>query len=389
MQFDFSTVTNRRGTGSIKWAAVESGKPLENAFPFSTADMEFSAPPAVKKAVAEFAEKGFFCYTVPDEKYKKAVCDFMLRRHDWKIRPEWIVPTYGIVSAINTAVRAFTKEDDGIIVQHPVYRPFFAAVENNNRKLVNNALIFEDNTYKMNFEELERLCRDERNKMMILCSPHNPVCRVWTKEELTKVADLCLENGVLLISDEIHFDIVKNRHFVLTSLDERYLENTVVCTAVSKSFNIAGLSTSNIIIANEELRERFSNRISRDGYSCINCAAYPATIAAYTECDEWLDEMNAKVNENFDLLSSFLSANLPELSVAKHEGTYLAWVNVSSLGLGEKELKELLGEKAGIIPSFGSWFGEEGEGFIRLNVAVPSEALLSALERLEKAVKNR
>lgn len=388
MKYDFSTVYDRKYTGSMKWGDTEKGKAFENAIPFSTADMEFAAAPQIRKAVADFAEKGFFCYTGADERYKKAVCDFMLRRHDFKVEPEWIVPTYGIVSALNTAVRSLTNEGDGVIVQRPVYRPFSAAVENNNRTLVNNALIQKGNTYEMNFDELEKLCRDERNKMMILCSPHNPISRVWTKEELTRVADICLENGVILISDEIHFDITRQKHHVLLSLGEKYRENTIVCTATSKSFNIAGLSTSNIIIPSKKLRAAFTDRISRDGYSCINCAAYPATIAAYTECDDWLDEMNEVINENFDYTESFLLKNIPQFSMAKHGGTYLAWLNVSSLKMEEDELKRFFYEKVKIVPSFGSWFGEEGKGFVRLNLAVPKSVLEKTLERLKTAVES-
>lgn len=386
MKYDFSSVYDRRYTGSMKWGDTEKGKAFDGAIPFSTADMEFAAAPKIREAVSDFAKKGFFCYTGADEKYKKAVCDFMLRRHDFKVEPEWIVPTYGIVSALNTAVRSLTNEGDGVIIQRPVYRPFSAAIENNNRKIVNNALVQSGDSYEMNFEELEKLCRDENNKMMILCSPHNPISRVWKKEELVRVADICLENGVILVSDEIHFDITREKHTVLLSLGEKYRENTIVCTATSKSFNIAGLSTSNIIIPSEKLRSAFTNLISRDGYSCINCAAYPATIAAYTECDDWLDEMNAVVNENFDFLERFLKENIPQASMAKHGGTYLAWINVSFLKMEENELKRFFFEKVGIVPSFGTWFGEEGKGFVRLNIAVAKSVLENTLNRFKAAV---
>lgn len=386
MKYDFSTVYDRRNTGSLKWSESEKGKPLEAAVPFSTADMEFAAPPQVRKAVADFAERGFYCYTVADETYRAAVCDFMKRRHNFFVSPEWIVPTYGIVSALNTAVRSLTAEGDGVIIQRPVYRPFSAAVENNGRKIVNNALVFKNGRYEINFEELEALCREERNTMMLLCSPHNPGSRVWSKEELTRVAELCHQNGVILVSDEIHFDIVKDEHNVLLTLDEKYRENTIVCTAISKSFNIAGLATSNIIIPSQKLREAFSAQIMRDGYSCINAAAYPATIAAYSECDDWLDEMNAVINENFEYMRRYLEEKLPELSMAEHGGTYLAWVDVSALGMDEEQLKAFFAEKVGIIPTMGTWFGEEGKGFIRLNIAVPKAQLERVLLRLSEAL---
>lgn len=383
MKYDFFTVPNRCNTGSLKWASCENGKKNAGAFPFSTADMEFAAPQAIRDAVSAFAQKGFFCYTGPDERYRKTVCDFMARRHNWSIEPEWIVPTYGIVAAINTAVRAFTNEGDGVIIQRPVYRPFTAAVESNRRRVVNNALILENGTYKMNFEELERLCQDKNNKMLILCSPHNPVGRVWTREELCRVGEICLKNSVLIVSDEIHFDICNAAHSVFTSIDSRFNENTVVCTAVSKSFNVAGLSTSNIVIANEKLRNDFTAQIGRDGYSCINCTAYPATIAAYTECDDWLDEMNAVVGENFRFLDEYLKKNIPGAFISKHEGTYLAWLNASFLGLDEDELERFFIEKVGVVPTMGTWFGEEGRGFVRLNIAVPKSLLETVFERFK------
>lgn len=386
MKNDFTTVVNRCNTGSLKWASCEKGGSNEGAVPFSTADMEFAAPQKIRDTVSAFAQKGFFCYTGADGEYRRTVCEFMKRRHNWHIEPEWIVPTYGIVAAINTAVRAFTKEGDGVIIERPVYRPFTAAVENNRRRVVNNALVLKDGYYTINFEELEELCRDENNKMLILCSPHNPVGRVWTKDELRRIGEICLENGVTVISDEIHFDICNAPHSVFTSIDPRFGENTIVCTAASKSFNIAGLSTSNIVIANEKLRKEFSARIERDGYSCINCAAYPATLAAYTECDGWLDEMNEVVGENFRFLEEYLKQNVPKAYIAKHEGTYLAWLNVSFLGLEEDELERFFVQKVGIVPTMGTWFGEEGRGFVRLNIAVPKSVLEEVLERFKAAV---
>lgn len=388
-EFDFNTVSNRSETGSIKWVETGKGERLENVYPFSTADMEFPAPQQIRNAVSAFAQKGFFCYTEPDEKYLGAVCAFMRRRHGFEVQSDWIVPTYGIVSALNTAIRALTKPGEGVIVQRPVYRPFFAAIENNGRKEANNALVFKNGTYEIDFENLEALCKDENNKMMLLCSPHNPVCRVWTRAELERVAELCYENGVILVSDEIHFDITRNKHTALLSLDEKFRKNTIVCTAVSKSFNIAGLSTSNIIIPNEELRNAFSAQIKRDGYSCINCVAYPATISAYTECDEWLDEMNRVVNENFDLLERYLKENIPGAFIAKHEGTYLAWMNVEFLNMNEDELRRFFAEEVGITPSFGTWFGEEGKGFVRLNIAVPKSLLEEKLELFKAACAKR
>lgn len=377
MAYDFSFVPDRKHTGSIKWT-----DDYKNCFPFSVADMEWRTAPAIRKALSDFAQNGFYCYTAPDEKYRSVVCDFMKRRHNWEISPEWIVCTYGIVSAIHTAVKTCTKEGEGVIIQPPVYHHFAQAVTLNNRRLVNNPLVINNGRYEMNFEELEILCRDENNKMLILCSPHNPVGRVWTKEELTRVAEICYENSVILVSDEIHFDITKNEHTVLTSIDKKYNENTIICTAASKSFNIAGLGTSNIIIADENLRNAFEKTLEIDGYGCINAFSYPALLSAYTQCDEWLDEMNSHIQSNYKILADFVEECMPTAFLAPLEGTYLAWLDVSFLGIEDEKLVDFFAEKTGIVPSAGYAFGEEGKGFIRLDIAVPEGVLRDALERI-------
>lgn len=378
MNYDFSFVPNRFNTGSIKWTDE-----YKTSFPFSVADMEWRTPPEIREALSDFALNGFYCYTDADSLYRKTVKDFMKRRHQWEIEPEWIVCTYGIVSAIHTAVKAFTKEGDGVVIQPPVYHHFASAVTLNNRKLLNNPLVLNNGRYEINFEELEKLCRDENTKMLIFCSPHNPVGRVWTRQELTRVAEICYENSVYLISDEIHFDIVRNPHTVMTSVDRRYNKNTIVCTAASKSFNIAGLGTSNIIIADKELRDIFSAKLEADGYGCINAFSYPAVITAYTKCDKWLDEMNSRIQSNFKILKEFFNEHFPKCFVADLEGTYLAWIDVSSLGLKDSEIVDYFVEKVGITPSAGYVFGDEGKGFIRLNIACPETVLREALERMK------
>ncbi len=389
MKFDFESVPDRKYTGSYKWVCTEKGGECEGAFPLSTADMEWGTAPEIRKACAEFAMKGIYGYTIPDELYRKTVCDFMLRRHDWHIEPDWIITTYGIVSAIHTCVRAFTKEGDGVIIQQPVYGHFEAAVTLNNRKAVNNSLLLRDGKFEMNFEELEKLCRDENNKMLILCSPHNPVGRVWKKEELEKVVRLCYENNVIIIADEIHFDIVTAKHTVLASLSPEASSITVTCTAPSKSFNIAGLGTSNIIISDEKLRNTFADRIGKDGYECINAFAYPAIIAAYTKCDDWLDEMNANIKSNYEFLKSYIDENMPAVKYFDLEGTYLVWLDVSCLGVSDEEIVGYFADNAGVVPNSGGWFGKEGLGFIRLNIAVPKSALEACLCRMKKLFENK
>ncbi len=384
MKYDFTTVPNRKNTGSFKWN-FSSQHP--SAFPFSVADMEWKTAPQIIEAMKQFAENGFFCYTGADDAYRSVVKSFLQRRHSWNIEKDWIVCTPGVVAAVNTAVRAFTKEGDGIIIQTPVYYPFANSINNNKRKLVKNPLIKDGSTYKMDFDGLRRLAADPQNKMLILCSPHNPVGRVWTKDELTTLADICIENDVFIVSDEIHFDITRTKHFCLPTLNAEYAKHCIVCTAVSKTFNIAGLGTSNIIIPDADIRKNFENQLTTDGYTCINCCSSPATVAAYTQCDDWIDEMNANVDANFAFLDAFLKEHLPQIRLFDREGTYLAWLDMSALGLDDAALEDFMINRCGIIPDPGYWFGEEGNGFTRLDIAVPQSVLQDALFRLEEEIK--
>ena len=383
----FDSVFNRKGTGSYKWdTTVPDGLIERGAYPLSVADMEFRTAPEIRDAISEFASKGFFCYTDSDKAYRDAVREFMQRRHDFEIENEWITCVGGVVFAINTAIRAFTKAGEGVIIQSPVYYPFRNSIENNGRVVVDNPLIRVGNSYEMNFKQLEELASRDDVKLMLLCSPHNPVGRVWTKTELKQVGDICLKHNVVLLSDEIHFDILRKdqKHTVINNVDPAFAENTVVCTAVSKSFNLAGLGTSNIIIASDSLRGRFRKQLATDGYSCINSVSRPATITAYTECDYWLDEMNSYVDSNIQLVKSIVDT-IPCVDVLDCQGTYLVWLDMRRLGMNDDELDSFLQNECGIIQDPGFWFGEGGKGYTRLNVACPRLVLEIALTRLKSA----
>ena len=383
----FDKVFDRRGTGSYKWDTIVTDGLIERgAYPLSVADMEFQTPPEVRTAITDFSQKGFFCYTDGDQDYRDAVRKFMLRRHNFKIDNEWITCVGGVVFAINTAIRAFTDEGDKVIIQSPVYYPFKNSIENNGRIVADNPLVRVGNSYEMNFTQLEEIASQDDVKLMLLCSPHNPVGRVWSKAELQKVGEICLKNNVILLSDEIHFDIIRAdmEHIVINNVDSAFKDNTIICTAVSKSFNLAGLGTSNIIIESEILREAFRKQLSRDGYSCINCVSRPATISAYTECDYWLDDMNSYVDDNIRLVSEVVN-KIPRITMIECQGTYLVWLDMSGLGMSDSELDSFLQNECGIIQDPGFWFGEGGKGYTRLNVACPRQALEGALNRLKSA----
>lgn len=383
----FDSIFNRKGTGSYKWdTTVPDGLIERGAYPLSVADMEFRTAPEIREAVSAFAQKGFFCYTDSDKEYRDAVREFMLRRHDFSIENEWITCVGGVVFAINTAIRAFTEVGDGVIIQSPVYYPFRNSIENNGRVVVDNPLVRVGASYEMNFSQLEELAARKDVKLMLLCSPHNPVGRVWTKAELERVGSICLKNNVILLSDEIHFDILRQgqSHTVINNVDCAFADNTVICTAVSKSFNLAGLGTSNIIIASKSLRERFRKQLSTDGYSCINSVSRPATITAYSSCDYWLDEMNVYVDANIDLARSII-AQIPQVEMLDCQGTYLIWLDMKGLGLDDDALDKFLQNECGIIQDPGFWFGEGGKGYTRLNVACPRSVLEAALLRLKAA----
>lgn len=387
----FDKVFNRKNSGSYKWdTTVPEGLIERGAYPLSVADMEFQTPIEIRKAIKDFTDKGFFCYTDGDKAYRDCVREFLARRHNFEIENDWITCVGGVVFTINTAIRAFTNEGDKVIIQSPVYYPFSKSILNNKRIIADNPLIPEGNTYKMNFPELEEIASQDDVKLMLLCSPHNPVGRVWTKEELKRVGEICLKNNVVLVSDEIHFDLVRknHEHIVINNVDESFSKNTVICTAVSKTFNLAGLGTSNIVIADKALREKFQEQLSRDGYSCINCVSRPATIAAYSECDYWIDGVNEYIEENIKLVNDILK-DVPQIKIYDCQGTYLMWLDMRNLGMNDEELDLFLQNECGIIQDPGFWFGENGKGFTRLNVACPQSVLEKSVNELKAQILKR
>ena len=391
MKFDFDKVIQRKGTNSLKYDfAEEYGKPAD-ALPLWVADMDFQTAPPILKRLEQLVQHGIFGYTDHKEDYVQAVKNWYQHRFAWDIQGEWIVKMPGVVAALAMAVRAFTKEGDSVLIQRPVYHPFSSVVETNRRNLVNNPLKLVNGYYEIDFDDFEKKIVEHQVKLFILCSPHNPVGRVWKEWELKRMGDICLKYKVLVASDEIHSDFVWQgfRHRVFASLSPAYQEITITCTAPSKTFNLAGLQAANVMIADPQLREKFRQESWSAGYSELNAMGLAACQAAYEEGGEWLEELKEYIWGNYLFLKEYLEAKMPQITPGVLEGTYLAWLDFRNLGLGEEKLEEMIVNQARVWFNGGTVFGPEGEGFQRVNIACPRPVLAEALKRLEQAVNHR
>ncbi|MDE7341640.1 MAG: pyridoxal phosphate-dependent aminotransferase [Lachnospiraceae bacterium] len=387
MKYDFDEQIERRGSDCLKYDfAVERGMPAD-ILPLWVADMDFRTASCITERIQKDAAFGIFGYTDSKDDYFQALSKWYETYFDWKVEKDWLVKTPGIVFAIATAVSAFTKEGDGVLIQQPVYYPFSAVIRDNNRKLVNNELVLKDGHYEMDLEDFEKKIVQEKVKLFILCSPHNPVGRVWTKEELQRIGEICLKYDVKIVSDEIHNDFVYPGfvHHVLTTVDERFQDISIVCTAPSKTFNLAGLQVSNVWIPNPELRRVFERKMSAVGYSEVNMLGLHACQAAYEGGREWLEQLKEYLKGNLDFVRDYLEENIPQIKLIEPEGTYLVWLDCRELGLSEKELEQFIAQKAKLWLDDGVIFGKAGEGFERVNIACPRATLKEALERLKKA----
>lgn len=387
-KINFNIVVNRKNTNCLKYDfAVRRGRP-ENVLPLWVADMDFKVAPEITQAIEKRVTHGIFGYSEVKEEYFEAVAAWMEQKHGWHVEEDWLVKTPGVVFALAMAVQAFTEPGDAVIIQQPVYYPFSEVIADNGRRIVDNTLeLKEDGKYHINFEDFEQKVKENHVKLFLLCSPHNPVGRVWTKEELKKIAAICRKYDVIVVSDEIHEDFVFNgKHQVFADLSEDAKNRTITCTAPSKTFNLAGLQVSNIWIANPKLREKFKKQIAAAGYSQLNTLGLTACEAAYRYGGEWHAELLGYLKSNLNFLREFLQTRLPEVKLIEPEGTYLVWLDFGSLGLTEEQREELLTKKAGIWLDSGAIFGAAGEGFERINIACPRSILKDALERIERAV---
>lgn len=395
MLYNFDQIIDRRNTNSSKHDnnAVLFGR--EDVLDLWVADMDFPAPVPVVEAIKKRAEHPIYGYTFPPTSLYDAIVERLDRLYGWKIKKEWIVFNAGVVNGLYSAVEAFSHPGDEVIVQPPVYYPFFGAIKNTGRQVIHNPLREANNRYEMDLEGLEKLfevrtsfpVRMPRIKALILCSPHNPVGRVWSREELKRLADICVQNNCLILSDEIHCDLLAPgvEHTVTATLSPEIEQHTITFMSASKTFNIAGLATSYAIIPNDQLRQRYV--AARAGHNSGNVFGFAATEAALTQCDDYLEQLRAYLHENYKFFKEFITTRLPQLRVAELEGTYLAWVDMRQLGMDPLELQNFIRNKARLALDDGYAFGPGGEGFQRFNLACPRSILEEALLRLEKAVK--
>lgn len=384
--YDFDTPVTRRGTGCYKWDET----PEDGVIPMWVADMDFKTSPAIIDALHRRVEHGVFGYTLVPDSYYDAVISWFKRRHQWTIDRLWIQYTSGVVPALSVIVKAFTEPGDKVIVQTPVYNCFFSSIRNNGCEVVCSPLISHSSslTYEMDFADLEEKSSDERAKLLILCNPHNPAGRLWSREELARVYNICKEHGVIVVSDEIHNELTYrgNRYVPYGTVDEG-LENAIVCTSPSKSFNTAGLQIANIICSKAEWREKIDRAINQNEVCDVNPFGVVALQAAYNESEEWLDQLCEYIYRNYEALSDFFAEHLPQLAVSPLEGTYLVWVDISATHISADELTERLLKEGRVQVNSGTMYDPAcGQHFIRINIACPRSQMMEGLRRIAMVI---
>lgn len=387
MSYNFDQEIERRNTNCIKWDCLEEFYGKDDILPLWVADTDFEAPKEVKEAIIERAKHGVFGYTAKPDSVYQSIMDWMEKRHGWQIEKDWLSFTTGVKTAFNLAVIAFTNPGDEVIVQPPVYGPFYSAIKNNGCQVVRNPLNYEDGKFKMDFDDLEKKITS-RTRLLILCSPHNPVGRVWTEAELERIGRICLENDIIIISDEIHSDFVHtdHKHIPLASLSEELAQNTVTCIAPNKTFNVAGLCSGATIIPNEKLRNIYDTTIENTGAK-PNLFGILGMDAAYRHGEDWLESLLEYLESNLEFLFDFFEERIPEIKPNRPEGTFLVWLDCRELDIDADKINEFIVEEAKVALNDGTFFGPEGAGFQRINIGCPRSTLKEGLERIEKAVR--
>ena len=385
MKYNFDEIIPRRGTNSYKWDSAGDADVL----PMWVADMDFRTAPPVVEALRKRVEHGIFGYVRVPDAYYAAVTNWFARRHDWQIEKEWIIYTTGVVPALSAVIKALTAPGDKVMVQTPVYNCFFSSIRNNGCGMIANPLIYRNGTYQIDFADLEQKAADPSVKVLLLCNPHNPAGRVWTKQELTRIGDICIRNNVWVVADEIHCELVFPGHTYIpfASISQEFLMHSVTCTSPSKAFNLAGLQIANIISADTDIRTKIDKAININEVCDVNPFGVEALMAAYNDSEEWLEELKQYLFANYNYLRVYFEEYLPEFPVATLEGTYLVWADCSVLNQSSDETVKTLLEKEKIWVNEGSLYGEAGEGFIRINIACPRQQLIEGLNRLRRALK--
>lgn len=389
MKYNFDESIDRRGTNSVKWDYLAKVFKNTEVIPMWVADMDFAAPQPVIDAVVKRAKHGVYGYTEKSSSFYYSAAEWIKKRHGWQISSDWITVCPGVVPTLNFSILALTEPGDKVLLQSPVYPPFFASIKNNNRVIIDSPLKFQDNKYVMDFKDLETKL-GSGVKLMLLCSPHNPVGRVWSREELEKVGALCSKYNVTIISDEIHSDLIYSnyKHTPIASMSNELAERTITCIAPSKTFNIAGLATSMTIIPNSLLQDRFKGYLNQLGIEMSNLFGITALEAAYNDGEEWLDQVMAYLEGNLNFLTDYIGSRIPRIKVPRLEGTYLVWLDCRELGMNQKELVDFFINKAKVGLNDGAAFGAVGEGFMRMNIACTRSLLEEGLIRIEKAVNS-
>ncbi|MBQ8085781.1 MAG: pyridoxal phosphate-dependent aminotransferase [Lachnospiraceae bacterium] len=388
---DFDKVIDRRNTRCLKYDFAERRGMPKDVLPLWVADMDFKTSSYIEDALVERAREGIFGYSEVQTPYYEIVRDWMIKHHNWEPKERWLVKTPGVVFAIALAIKAYTEVGDAVLIQLPVYYPFSEVINDNGRRVVSNTLYLgEDNRYHIDFDDFEQKIINENIKLFILCNPHNPVGRVWTKEELIKIGDICVRHKVLVISDDIHQDFIfKGRHIVFASLKKEYEDISITCTSPSKTFNLAGTLMSNIFIPNRELRHKFRKQLDAVGISQLGVMGLVACEAAYSKGEEWYQHMLDYIKGNLEYVRNYVNSNLTGVKMIDLEGTYLVWLDFRGVGLEQDELEKRIIHSAKLWLDSGKIFGESGTGFQRINVACPRSILSEALDRINRYVVNR
>ncbi len=391
MKPDFDKIINRKESKSVKWdpQVLQEIFGEDDLLPLWVADMDFEAPKEVLEAMMEEVSHGVFGYSKRGEEYYEKIIRWYEKRFDWEIKRDWLVFTPGVVAAVNYVIQGFLEKDQGVIIQEPVYYPFKKAIKNNGCRVANNPLKFHQGSYEIDFEDFEKKAKDPNTKLFILCSPHNPVGRVWKKEELKRLGEICLENGVLIFADEIHHDLVykKGAHHIFAKIDSKFEDHVITATAPSKTFNLAGLMSAHLIIKNSSLKRRYRRILEKNHIGKQTPVTMAAVEAAYGKGEPWLEELLDYLRGNIDLIDTMVKKHLPRARFTPPEATYLAWIDLRDYGLSGKDIEEKITKEAKVALDGGTWFGSGGDGFVRINFACPRKTLEEALDRIIKVLE--